>query len=256
VGRIDAPVYHPQIDPETGIRNTAAIRGYSVRLAEAVEREVKRDRFALVLGGDCSILLGTMLGLRKLGRYGLVFIDGHTDFHTPQTSRTGGAAGMDLALVTGVGPDILTNINSMKPYVRPSDVVLLANRDIGDPGTYPARHIFQTAIQMTPLDKLRSTGIDSVVHHVLERFEDTAVSGFFIHFDVDVLDTRFMPAVDSPMPGGLSNVEMIRLLRGLLSSTLAVGMTVTVYDPDGDPDGAIARAFVNTLVDSFSIIDG
>jgi arginase len=255
-GRVDAPVYRPEIDVETGIRNTAALRGYSTRLAELVAREVKRDRFTLVIGGDCSILLGSALALKKLGRYGLVFIDGHTDFHTPQSSRTGGAAGMDLALATGYGPEILTNIGGLKPYIRASDTVLLANRDISDPAKYAARHIFQTPIQLLPLDKMRAQGIDSVVHQTLERYEDSAVSGFFIHFDVDVLDTKTMPAVDSPMPGGMSYTEASRLLKGLLKSDLAVGMNITIFDPDLDPDGSIARGFVNFLVDSFSIIDG
>ncbi|MCA9908020.1 MAG: arginase family protein [Anaerolineae bacterium] len=253
-GGIEAPIYNPQIEPEIGIRNAAAIRGYSTRLAEAVGRVVKTDRFALVLGGDCSILLGTALALRKLGRYGLVFIDGHTDFHTPQTTRSGGVAGMDLALATGNGPELLTNIGGLKPYIRETDTVLLGNRDIADPRTYPAKHIFGSQVQMIPLDSLRALGIDSVIQQTLQKFEISAVSGFFIHLDVDVIDSTVMPAVDSPMPGGLSYIELGRILRGLLASDLVVGMEITIYDPDRDPDGSAARDFVSALVHIFGAV--
>jgi arginase len=255
-GRIDPPLYRAAIEPETGIRNSAAIRGFSVRLAEMIEREVRRDHFTMVVGGDCSILLGSALALRRLGRYGLVFIDGHTDFHTPKTSRTGGAAGMDLALATGYGPDMLTNIGGLKPLIRESDVWIVGNRDITDPARYPAAHIFKTQVQMVPLDKMRTMNINTVVQHIVERYEETAAAGFFIHLDVDVLDSSVMPAVDSPMPGGMTHNELARLLRALTNSELAVGMNITIFDPDKDPDGSIARSFVNFLVDAFQVIDG
>jgi arginase len=57
--------------------------------------------FPLVLGGDWSILPGSALALKRRGRFGLLFIDGHTDLLTPTTSQTGGVAGMDLSIVTG-----------------------------------------------------------------------------------------------------------------------------------------------------------
>jgi arginase len=253
-GRVHPPAYRSEIEPETGIRNAAAIRGFSVRLAELVQREVRSDKFALVLGGDCSILLGSMLALRKLGRYGLVFIDGHTDFHTPQSSRTGGASGMSLALATGHGPELLTNIGGLKPYVRDTDTVMLGNRDIADRRTYPARAVFDAQVTMYPLDKLRQLGVDSVVTQTLQHFEETAVTGFFIHLDVDVIDSQVMPAIDSPLPGGMSYVELTRILKGLLGSDYCVGMEIATYDPDRDLDGSALRPLVSNLVGSFAAV--
>ena len=60
-----------------------------------------RGRFPLVLGGDCSLLLGPTLALRRCGRFGLVFLDGHEDLLTPETSQSKDVAGMDLALACG-----------------------------------------------------------------------------------------------------------------------------------------------------------
>ena len=61
-----------------------------------------------MLGGDCSILLGNLLALRRRGRYGLLFVDGHADFYHPEANPNGEAASMDLAFATGRGPEVLT----------------------------------------------------------------------------------------------------------------------------------------------------
>src|SRR6185295_18391978 len=90
-GGVPAPAYSAAIDPDTGIRNAYALRAYSLELAKQVGKLVEAGAFPVVLGGDCSILLGNLLALRRLGRYGLFFIDGHTDLQTPRTSPTGGA---------------------------------------------------------------------------------------------------------------------------------------------------------------------
>src|SRR5918992_2910839 len=76
-GRVEAAAYDPRRDAPTGVLNPGGIRDHARRLAAAVADVVAgRDRVPVVLGGDCSILIGCMLGLRRLGRYGLCFVDG------------------------------------------------------------------------------------------------------------------------------------------------------------------------------------
>jgi len=90
-------------------------------LAHRVGQLLNEHSFPFVLGGDCSILLGPMLALRERGRYGLCFIDGHADFCYARDPKRRGrytAAGLDLALATGKGPDALTNLQGRKPVVR------------------------------------------------------------------------------------------------------------------------------------------
>lgn len=252
-GRIKPPPYRSKIDPATGIRNAYAIRQYSLALAEAVEEALRAEHFPLVVGGDCSILIGTTLALRRLGRFGLIFLDGHTDYLTPETSATGGAAGMDLAIVTGCGADLLTDIDGLKPYIRDSNVVIFGNRDIDDRDTYPAQEVFESDVSMITLDYAREIGIDLAAALAVELLKQRGVEGFWIHLDVDVIDSELMPAVDSPMPGGMTYDELIGVLRTLFQSGLAVGMQTTIYDPDLDPDGSAARAFVDALVESFAL---
>ena len=88
----------------------------------------------LVLGGDCSILLGAMLALRRRGHYGLLHVDGHLDFRHPGWSGgIGAVAGEDLAGVTGRLEPALSDIDGLSPYVADADTVHLGERE-RDPG--------------------------------------------------------------------------------------------------------------------------
>jgi arginase len=95
--------YSPERDEATGLLNPAGLERFSLALADRLMPLLARGRFCLVLGGDCSILLGAALALRRRGRFGLAFIDGHTDFYSPSTSPTGEAADMDLHEVRSMG---------------------------------------------------------------------------------------------------------------------------------------------------------
>ena len=103
-----------------------------MRLADRVAFTLDLGRFPIVLGGDCSILLGSALALRRRGRFGLFFLDGHADFYSPESELNGEVASMDLALVTGHGPGALTNLEGHCPLVREEDVVLFGFRDCID----------------------------------------------------------------------------------------------------------------------------
>ncbi len=77
------------------------------------------------------------------------------------------------------------------------------------------------------------------------------LAGSWVHLDADILDAALLPAVDSPEPGGLTFGELSNLLRALLGSAAAVGLEITVFDPDLDPDGRVARLFADAIVGGF-----
>jgi arginase len=106
--RVEPPPYDDRRDPETLMLNPQAIADYTPKLADAIGQILETGDFPVVLGGDCSIVLGALLALRRRGRYGLPYIDGHADFYQPEANTNGEAASSDLALATGRGPDIMT----------------------------------------------------------------------------------------------------------------------------------------------------
>ncbi len=167
------------------------------------------------------------------------------DFRHPGTSEVvGAAAGAELALVTGRGPERLTNIGGSKPLVRDDDIFALGERE-DDPETRDAR---DTGIEIWDLSAVREIGPGDAATRAVETLRANGVDGFWIHLDADVLDDAVMPAVDSRQSGGLSYAELIQVLRVLLRSDLAVGMQVTIFDPELDPTGEIAQEFTPAVV--------
>ncbi|MEU0151847.1 arginase family protein [Micromonospora fulviviridis] len=248
-GCLTPPRYDPgDWRPGDGVCHAREISGYSVALADRIGAIIDRGEFPLVLGGDCSVLLGSALAMHRLGeavggRVGLVFVDGHSDFRHPgNASYVGAAAGEDLALVTGRGQADLAAIEGRRPYFRDIDVVVLGIRAQDE-----YRLDLQAAgITTRPVPALRAEGAARTAQWAHEQLADCA--GYWVHIDVDVLDPAVMPAVDAPDPGGIAFAELEILLAGLVDTPHCLGVELTVFDPDYDPDGSYAAEIVNTVV--------
>ncbi len=245
--RLAVPPYDPRRDPETGILNPARIRDFAIMLADIVGPVVARESFPVVLGGDCSILLGNLLALRRTGRrHGLLFLDGHADFYQPEASQTGEAADMDLALGTGRGPAILADIEGLRPLVRDEDVAVLGHRDAEQAREYGSQPLPPT-IFAQDLRELRRVGADEAARAAIEHLCRPELDGFWIHLDVDVLDDAIMPAVGYRLPGRTSWQELETILNAAMRSGRARGINITIFEPPLDKNGAIARELVNSL---------
>ncbi len=251
-GRVEPLPYDPRRDPETLILNPDALRAYSLRLATAVADLLRQGKFPLVLGGDCSNIIGIMLALRRAGRYGLFFIDGHADFYQPEAEPNGEVASMDLAIVSGRGPAALTEIDGLKPLVRDEDIVAFGFRDAEQQREYGSQDIRDTAIHAIELDEVRKLGVAVAAEQAAGVLRRNGVEGLWIHLDADVLDDAVMPAVDYRLPGGLSWDELSATLRALMNTGQVVGVNVGIFNPTLDPDGSIARALVSCLVSGLS----
>ncbi len=245
-------LYNPERDKATLLLNPRSIRSYSLQLAQAVVSVLQKNQFPLVLGGDCSILIGNLLALRRLGKYGLFFIDGHADFYQPEASPTGEVADMDLAIVSGRGPDILTDIDGLKPLVQEKNVVLFGYRDAEEAAGYGSQDVRESDIYVLDFAEVRKLGIVKAASNALGKLLHEKIEGIWIHLDVDVSDDAVMPAVDYRMWGGLSLAELSELLKVLLESGRMVGMDITIFNPDLDKDSSIARKFVSSIVKGLS----
>jgi len=208
-----------------------------------------------VLGGDCSILLGNLLALKRRGRYGLLFLDGHADFYQPEADSSGEAASMELAFATGRGPDIVTDLEGRRPLVHDQHVAVLGRRDAEDAQEHGSRRIEDTSIEVIDLSVVRRDGPVACTSRALRRLAAPELDGFWIHLDADVLDDAIMPAVDYRIPGGLGWDDLAAILRTALASGRAVGLHVTIFNPKLDGDGSIARRFVGALADGLSLVD-
>lgn len=246
---VPTAAYDSERDRETLTLNARGIAEYSVRLADTVAEVVGRGEFPILLGGDCSILLGSSLALRRRGRYGLLFIDGHADFYQPEANPNGEAASMDLAFATGRGPELLTNLEGLRPLVRAEDVVAFGFRDAEEQRQYGSQPLPPQVLALD-LSEVRRLGTKRAAQRAVEHLSaaERPTRGFFIHLDADVVSDDLMPAVDYRMPDGLTWDELRTVLEVALSSGRAVGIEITIYNPALDENGASGRDLARTLI--------
>jgi arginase len=242
------PAYSFAAQPGTRIRNGLAIRSFSERLGSVVSGTLARGGWPVVVGGDCSILLGCLLGARSQGPIGLFHIDGHSDFFHPgnydTASRLGSAAGMDLALATGRGEPLLAQWGGT-PFVEDAFAVQIGEREERDPD-YAFPDIARTAIRRFPVREVLRDGVAEVVAEALAPV-DGERRPMWAHIDLDVLDQRVMPAVDSPGSPGLDFAQLSDLIARLRASGRLLGLDVAIYDPELDPARSLAPAIVDCL---------
>jgi arginase len=247
-GRVTAEGYSPVRDPRTKILNPQALAEYSTALADAVAALLDEGEFPVVLGGDCSILLGTALALKRRGRYGLLYIDGDADFYQPEVNPLDGAASAsDLAFATGRGPDVVCDLEGQGRLLRDDDVVIFASRDAGD---RDRRGCQPLPADMLELDReaVRQVGTAAAAEQAVAFLtRRDGPQGFWIHVDADVFDETIMRAVDDPRPNGLAWEDLVSVLRVAIASGKAVGLQIAIYNPDFDPDGSNGRGLAATI---------
>jgi len=247
-GRVSPPPYDSRRDAVTGLLNPTGLRDYAHQLAAATGEVLDGGEVPVVLGGDCSILLGNLLALRRRGRHGLLFIDGHADFYQPEAEPRGEAASMDLALATGRGPKVLADLDGLGPLVSDEDVAHFGRRDTAEAEEAGSQRIEDTAISVVDLATIRERGVERAAHDALGRFRRPELAGIWVHLDCDAVDDALMPAVDYRLPGGLSWSELETVLRLAIDTGSVMGLEITIFNPSLDPDGTIAEDLVTCLV--------
>ena len=252
--QLEIPPYSGVRDQATGVLNPAGIAQVARRLADAVGAAIDAHQFPVVLGGDCSIVLGPLLALRRRGRYGLAYLDAQADFQHPDDEPLGEVASLDLALATGRGPVALADLDGLRPLVRDEDVALVGYRVFRDNDRFGDQDIRSTAISVLDLQAVRGSGTGSVLQRALATVTEPALDGFWVHFDVDVLDDNIMPAVDYRHPDGLSWQEAGELLTGLLGHEMARGLEVTIFNPALDHDASIAGNLSDLIARSLQTV--
>lgn len=246
-GDVTPAAYRDFSRPPRGIRNEQALVEYSRSLADQVASAGGENRLVLVLGGDCSIVLGNLLGATgRAPRIGLAYVDAHADFATPEESLTGSAASMCLALAVGRGDSPLARLGGREPLVHAHDVALIGRRDLNQP-SYGHAALAVSDVLDIPDKALREMGGAAVGSAALQRIGRADLDGFWIHVDADVIDPRVMPAVDSPEPGGPDIQELAALVRPLVEHPGALGLELTIYDPALDPDGECGARLIELL---------
>ncbi|MBC8137128.1 MAG: arginase family protein, partial [Fibrella sp.] len=138
------------------------------------------------------------------------------------------------------------------PLMQEQDTVVFAYRDGEEAQRGGSKDVAETAIRSYGLSQARQQGVaeaaTEALRHLTARASDTALRGFWFHFDADVLDDAVMPAVDYRLPGGLSLEEASEVLQMAHRTGQMLGVTVTIFNPTLDSSGDAARALTACLL--------
>ncbi|MCS6867476.1 MAG: arginase [Thermus sp.] len=209
------------------------IRQAALELQERL-RALPQGVFPIVLGGDHSLSMGSVSGVAR-GRLGVVWVDAHADFNTPETSPSGNIHGMPLAVLSGLGhPRLVEAFRA----VDPKDVALIGVRSI-DPGE--RRLLGEAGVLVYTMHEVDRLGIARIAEEVLER-----LSGLPLHvsLDADVLDPTLAPGVGTPVPGGLTYREAHLLMEILAQSGRVQSLDLVEVNPILDERNRTAEMMV------------
>ncbi len=203
-----------------GIKGTAfipAIQATCEQVYDAAQQAIADGCLPLLMGGDHSIAIGTIGGATHHGPAGVLWIDAHSDYNTPESSPSGNVHGMPLAVLRGYGPEELINLGRPGPKVEPEDVMLIALRDID---ALESEMLRDSRMGLYTMREIDERGIATVIREALRRLRHH--DRLHISFDVDSLDPMFAPGVGTPVTGGLTNREA-HLLMELIADDGRIG---------------------------------
>ena len=250
-GDVVGPLRDQVRDPATGVIAAGQLVDASSALRDAVAAALERGERPFVLGGDCSVLPGALAGARvAAGPLALWMVDGHPDALDGESSPTGEAADMDLALVLGRGPRALTGLAGETPIVEPDNVTLIGHRPAElDSDVAAELALVPAGVEQTTAPELRRRGAERVAWATLASARGRPV---WLHVDLDALDGRELPAVTYAQPQGLSWAEFVELLEPLIAAPDLAGMSLADLDADHGHARQHARRVVDALQSAFS----
>lgn len=234
-------------DPETGLLASADVLAATTAIRAKVAEQIDAGARPFVAGGCCAALPGALAGARDaLGGIGLVHLDGHQDLYDGKTSTTGEAADMPVSVALGLGPEAWVEAAG-GASVASDRVALVGFRDREETledGMRQPQQISPPPL-LRPLEDLRAAGPATAAAEVAGQL--AAAGPFWLHFDVDVLDSGAFPATDYLQPDGLSWEELRSTIGPLLASPALAGASLGCYNPEKDPGLACGRQLVNVL---------
>jgi arginase len=242
LGNLPAPLpeAYPAAPADEPLRYLDQIVGLCSNLEQQIIHSSYEGWLPLVLGGDHSIAIGSVAGSARWRPLGLVWIDAHADFNTPETSPSGNIHGMPLAVLTGRGHPRLTAIGGEGPVVAPEHVALVGVRDL-DPQEREA--LRGSGIHTFTMHEIDRRGIASVIEEAI-AVVSAETDGFHVSFDLDVVDPSEAPGVGTPVPGGISYREAHLAMEMLSESGGLRSLDLVEVNPVFDTHNATAELAV------------
>jgi arginase len=242
LGNIAVPQAEEFDPPAPGerLRYLEALIQVNLDLAHQVEAVIADGSFPLILGGDHSLAIGSISGVARGRKIGLLWIDAHGDFNTPETTPSGNIHGMSVAALTGRGHPRLTGLLEPGPVLRDANIAMVGIRDLD---TDEREVLRTTGIQVFTMHDIDRRGLASVMEEALMRVS-MGTAGFHVSLDMDALDPSEAPGVGTPVLGGISYREAHLAMEMIAQSGRLLGLDLVEVNPILDSHNVTAELAV------------
>lgn len=200
------------------------------------------DEQAVFIGGDHSMSIGTVSAVASQGEIGVIWVDAHGDFNTPETSPSGNIHGMALAALVGDGPEALVNLGHDGPKLRPQNIAMIGIRDLD---AQERVRLMQSGIKVFTMRDIDEHGMYSVAQQLLAHLSH--VERLHVSLDLDACDPRIAPGVGTPVMGGLTYREAHLLMEILSDSGKVRTLDVVEINPILDKANRTAKTAVELV---------
>ena len=249
-GNIEVPILETCQITDPRLKYIDCILPMGRCLAGAVATSIQGGRFPLVLGGDHSLSVGSIRGAARHKRLGLIWVDAHADFNTPETTPSGNIHGMPLAALCGLGdPRLVSLWDETSPVLDPKRVAVIGARDL-DPGE--KRNLREAGVMVQSMEQIDRIGMVAALEKCIEHVS-REVDGLYLSFDMDALDPRHAPGVGTPVPGGLTYREAHLACEVIAETGKLIGMDLVEVNPILDAQNgtaALAVEFIRSALGS------
>jgi arginase len=231
------------VDRDGEVRHLDAVRDVCTEVAARASTMVAEDLFPIFLGGDHSISIGTVSGVaRSSGRTGVIWLDAHADFNTPETSPSGNIHGMPLSALTGRGHPDLVGIGGEGASVRTEDVVILGLRSVDEE---ERGLLLEAGIRVYTMKEIDAYGIARVVRSALGDLSH--LERIHLSVDLDVVDPGIAPGVGTPVRGGLTYREAHLVMELINEAGIVTSLDVVEVNPILDDRNGTAELAVELV---------
>jgi arginase len=242
-GNVISPVVETAAMGDESARYLRQILDLCDRLSGLVADAAGRGALPLVLGGDHSFALGSLVGMAKVrGSGGVVWVDAHGDLNTPETSPSGNVHGMVLAAALGLAGDSFQRDGWPLPAVEPGKIALVGVRSLDDGERKLLHELDAKVFTMSEVDRI---GVEPCMREALAHASGAA----FLHvsLDMDVVDPDYAPGVGTPVRGGLSYREAHLAMETVAESSRIDSMDVVEVNPILDRENATGQLAVELV---------
>ena len=244
-GNIDCAEMATASEGDASARFLEALERDSAELATAVQSAARAGHFPLVIGGDHSIAIGTTGGTAAVEpRQGLLWVDAHADFNTPESSPSGNIHGMPVAAILGYGPDSLVNVAGVSPKALESNTVIIGLRSVD---RVEAERLRDSDITFFTMHDIDMRGIASIVEESIEVLTAGGVNHVHLSFDADAIDPRHAPGTGTPVVGGFTYRESHLMMELLADADIVTSADFTEVNPILDDQNQTAELIVELI---------